>query len=237
MTTLNVKNDVGVRARRKRGTKSVGPSGSVIVYLRVSTSEQALSGLGLEAQRATVAAYAERKGLTIVHENCDEGISAKSLNGRPGALAAIKDVRNGRAEGLLVAKLDRLSRSVLDGAGLMEQAACEGWVLHFADLDIDTSTPAGEMAANIIIAGSQYERRLISQRTRDALGAKRARGERLGAVPSLPHEITLRILDERPNGCTFQAIADGQWPMGFLRRSGMPQRSGQWSRAITLEGS
>jgi DNA invertase Pin-like site-specific DNA recombinase len=180
LTTLNVKNDVGVRARRKRGTKSIGAAGSVIVYLRVSTSEQALSGLGLEAQRATVAAYAERKGLTIVHENCDEGISAKSLNGRPGALAAIKDVRNGRAEGLLFAKLDRLSRSVLDGAGLMEQAAREGWVLHFADLDIDTSTPAGEMAANIIIAGSQYERRLISQRTRDALGAKRARGERLG---------------------------------------------------------
>jgi len=81
MTTLNVKNDVGVRARRKRGTKSIGPAGSVIVYLRVSTSEQALSGLGLEAQRATVAAYAERKGLTIVHEYCDEGISAKSLNG------------------------------------------------------------------------------------------------------------------------------------------------------------
>jgi len=65
-------------------------------------------------------------------------------------------IRNGRAEGLLVAKLDRLSRSLLDGAGLMEQAASEGWVLHFADLNIGTSTPAGEMAANmIIIASSQ----------------------------------------------------------------------------------
>ena len=71
-------------------------------------------------------------------------------------LSAINDVRNGRAEGLLVAKLDRLSRSLLDGAGLMEQAASEGWVLHFADLNIGTSTPAGEMAANmIIIASSQ----------------------------------------------------------------------------------
>ena len=232
MTTLNVKDVVGVRTRRKRGTKSIGPSGSVIVYLRVSTTEQALSGLGLEAQRATVAAYAERKGLTIVHEYCDEGISAKSLNGRPGALAAIKAVRNGRAEGLLVAKLDRLSRSVLDGAGLMEQAGREGWVLHFADLDIDTSTPAGEMAANIIIAGSQYERRLISQRTRDALAAKRAKGERLGAVPSLPHEVTLRILDERRNGRTFQAIADGLIADGIFTARGKKRWYAATVRAV-----
>src|SRR6476661_6719296 len=73
---------------------------------------------------------------------------------------------------------------VVDGAGLMGAARHEGWTLHFADLDIDTSTLAGELAANIIISGSQYERRLISQRTRDALAAKRARGERLGAAPA-----------------------------------------------------
>jgi DNA invertase Pin-like site-specific DNA recombinase len=57
-------------------------------------------------------------------------------------------VHAGSAAGLLVAKMDRLSRSVVDGAGLMERAAREGWALHFADLDLDTSTPAGEMAAN-----------------------------------------------------------------------------------------
>ena len=58
-------------------------------------------------------------------------------------------------------------------------------------------------------AGSQYERRLISQRTRDALAAKRARGERLGARPALPSEVTRRIVSERLEGKTFQAIADG----------------------------
>ena len=191
-------------------------SHGVFTYLRVSTSEQALSGLGLDAQRVTVAAYAERKGLTVVGEYCDEGISAKYLTGRPAALAALEAVRGGKAAGLLVAKMDRLSRSVVDGAGLMERAAREGWALHFADLDIDTSTPAGEMAANIIISGSQYERRLISQRTRDALAAKRARGERLGAVPALPLEVTRRILTERANGRTFQAIADGLMEAGIL---------------------
>ena len=227
MTTLNVKRGVGrsaseqvVRHRRRRACAQA-PAGTVVSYLRVSTSEQALSGLGLEAQRATVAAYAERKDLTIVGEYCDEGISAKSLKGRPGALAAIGDVRTGRADGLLVAKMDRLSRSVVDGAALMEQAAREGWTLHFADLDIDTSSPAGEMAANIIISGSQYERRLISQRTRDALSAKRARGERLGAIPALPREVTRRIVAERREGLTFQKIADG------LLADGIPTARGK----------
>lgn len=59
-------------------------------------------------------------------EHCDEGISAKSLNGRPAALAALEAVRSGQAAGLLVAKMDRLSRSVVDGAGLMERARHEG---------------------------------------------------------------------------------------------------------------
>jgi DNA invertase Pin-like site-specific DNA recombinase len=127
----------------------------------------------------------------------DEGISAKRLDSRPGALAALAAVRQGRAAGLLVAKMDRLSRWVVDGAGLMESARREGWALHFADLDIDTSAPAGEMAANIIISGSQYKRRLISQRTRDALAAKRARGERLGATPGLPLAVTRRIVNYR----------------------------------------
>ena len=98
-----------------------------------------------------------------------------------------------------------------------------GGALHFADLDIDTSTPAGEMAANIIISGSQYERRLISQRTRDALAAKRARGERLGARPALPVEVTRRILTERAEGRTFQAIADGLVADGIPTARGKPR--------------
>ena len=75
---------------RRRGAHAEAPAGTVVTYVRVSTSEQALSGLGLEAQRATVAAYAERKGLEITGEYCDEGVSAKSLKGRPAALAAWK---------------------------------------------------------------------------------------------------------------------------------------------------
>ncbi|CDQ43178.1 resolvase domain-containing protein [Mycolicibacterium neoaurum] len=207
LTSLNVMHYVGISGKRR--SKGVAPPDTVVVYLPVSTSEQAASGLGIEAQRATARAYAERKGLQVVEEFCDEGISAKNLSGRPGALAALDAVRSKRAAGLLVAKMDRLSRSVVDGAGLMELARREGWALYFADLDIDTSTPAGEMAATIIISGSQYERRLISQRTRDALAAKRARGEKLGAAPRLPPDVLDRILREREQGLSFRAIGHG----------------------------
>lgn len=110
---------------------------------------------------------------------------------------------------------------MVDGAGLMEAARHKGWTLHFADLDIDTSTLAGEMAANIIISGSQYERRLISRRTRDALAAKHARGARLGAAPALPLEVTCRIIDERANELAFQAIVDG------LMADGIPTARGK----------
>ena len=77
------------------------------------------------------------------------------------------------------------------------------------------------MAANIMISSSQYERRLISQRTRDALAAKRARGERLGAAPALPVEVTRRIVAERAAGSTFQGIADA------LMADGIPTARGK----------
>ncbi len=182
---------------------------SVVSYLRCSSDEQAVSGLGIEAQRDSITSYADRKGLTIVAEFVDAGISAKSLKGRPGALAALDAVRAGRAAGILVAKMDRLSRSVIDGASLMDEARSSGWTLHFADVDIDTSTPAGEMAANVIISASQYERRLISQRTRDALKAKRARGEQLGRPSALPDDVIVRIITARERGDSLRAIAAG----------------------------
>jgi len=203
---------------RKR--RSTAPADTVVAYVRVSTSEQAVSGLGLDAQRTTIADYAARKGLTVVAEYADEGISAKTLSARPSALAAIAAVEARHAAGLVVAKLDRLSRSVKDAATLLERAPRDGWALHFADLDIDTSTPAGEMSANVIVCASQYERRLIAQRTRDALAVKRARGERLGAAPALPVEVTRRIITERNSGRTLQAIADALKADGILTARG-----------------
>jgi DNA invertase Pin-like site-specific DNA recombinase len=193
--------------RRRRRTP---PAGTVVCYVRVSTDEQAASGVGLEAQRATIAAEAERRGWTIVSWHADEGVSGgKGVEHRPGLAAAIEAVESGRAAGLVAAKLDRVSRSVLDTAALMEQAQRGGWELITCDLAIDTGTPAGEATASMMAVFSQLERRLIGQRTREALAVKKAQGVRLGRPSKLPVEVVTRIIAERDAGAGFQRIADG----------------------------
>jgi len=118
----------------RRRTRTA-PAGTVVAYVRVSTDEQAASGAGLEAQRAAIAAEADRRGWTVVGWHADEGISGgKGVEHRPGLAAAIDAVESGRAAGLLAAKLDRVSRSVLDTASLMEQARRGGWELVTCDL-------------------------------------------------------------------------------------------------------
>jgi len=109
----------------------------------------------------------------------------------------------------VVAKLDRLSRSLLDFARLMDRSRREGWQLVALDLGVDTSTPAGEMLAGVLATFAQYERRLIAQRTRDALAVKRSQGARLGRPVLLPAAVRTRIATERAQGATLPAIADG----------------------------
>src|SRR3954471_3387194 len=91
----------------------------VVAYVRVSTDEQADSGAGLTAQRAAISAEAARRGWTVIAWHEDAGISGKSIAGRPGLGAALEAVETGQAAGIVVAKLDRLSRSLADFAGLM----------------------------------------------------------------------------------------------------------------------
>lgn len=184
------------------------PSTTVVGYLRVSTNEQALSGAGLDAQEAAIRAEADRRGWTLHALHTDAGASGRSLAHRPALAAAIEDIESGAAGGLVVAKLDRLSRSLLDFAGLMERARSKNWNLVALDLGIDLSTPAGEFLASVMASAAQWERRIIGQRTKDALAAKRAAGVRLGRPPSLPAEVEHLIYARRELGSTYQAIAD-----------------------------
>jgi DNA invertase Pin-like site-specific DNA recombinase len=178
-----------------------------IGYLRVSTDEQADSRAGLEAQRAAILAEAERRGWHLVEVIEDAGFSGKDLN-RPGIAAALDAMRRHRADTLVVAKLDRLSRSMLDFAALMDRASREHWALVALDLGVDTTTPAGEMMANVLATFAQFERRLIGQRTRDALAIKRASGTVLGRRRTMPDAVLARIRIERAEGRTLRAIAD-----------------------------
>jgi DNA invertase Pin-like site-specific DNA recombinase len=138
----------------------------------------------------------------------DAGHSAKNLR-RPGIRAALDELKAGRADGLVVAKLDRLSRSMIDFTGLMGRARKQGWALVALDCAVDTTTPAGEAMANVLATFAQFERRLIGQRTREALEQKRAQGVRLGRPRTLPHAIRKRVRDRHAAGESLTEIAAG----------------------------
>lgn len=189
-----------------RTKKAVADGNSVVAYVRVSTGEQADSGLGMKAQRSAIKAEADRRGWTIVAWHEDAGISAKTLE-RPGLTAALADVEQGRAAALVVSKLDRLSRSLLDFASLMARSQKAGWSLVALDLGVDTSTPSGEMMASVLATFAQFERRLIGQRTKSALAEKKAAGIVLGRPSGLPTEIVERIVNAHDAGAGWSDIA------------------------------
>lgn len=179
----------------------------VVGYTRVSTEEQASSGAGLQAQEAVITASATRSGHELVGLFTDEGVSGKALRGRPGLTQALEHVETGQADGLIVAKLDRLSRSMLDFAALMERSQRHGWALIALDLGVDTSTPAGELVAHVMASVAQWERRAIGARTREALAAKKAQGVQLGRPATMPADVRARIVKAREDGQTLATIA------------------------------
>lgn len=182
-------------------------SNLVIGYLRVSTEEQAISGLGLADQRAVIAAEAERRQWGSVQYMADEGFSAKNLS-RPAIAQTLEILRKGEASILVVSKLDRLSRSLLDFATLMDRAKREGWQLVVLDLALDTTTPSGALMGNIMACFAEYERQLIGARTSAALQQLKGQGVRLGRPRTLPAEVTARIVLARAEGQALAAIAE-----------------------------
>ena len=176
-----------------------------LAYLRVSREDQVDSGLGLAAQRAAVTAEADRRGwdLEIVQEG---GLSAKDMR-RPVLTSTLLRLDRHEADILLVAKLDRLSRSVSDFGSILDRAAKRGWSVVCQDLGVDTTSPVGELTANIVVSTSQYERRIIGQRTSQALQAKKAAGARLGRPRLLADDIVDRIVAAKEAGTSLGAIA------------------------------
>lgn len=180
----------------------------VLAYARVSTQEQAEHGYGLEAQETAIRETCQRRGFELVELVRDEGESGKTLE-RPGLRRMLERLAAGEAEGLVVAKLDRLSRSVVDFGLLLEWCAEAEVTLVALDLGVDTSTPGGRLVANVLASVAEWERDTIAGRTRDGLAAVRAQGKPTGrpAVADRP-ELAERIRAMREQGLTLQAIAD-----------------------------
>jgi DNA invertase Pin-like site-specific DNA recombinase len=182
---------------------------TMIGYLRVSTEEQANSGLGLEAQRDTITRYADSHGWDVVWY-MDEGKSAKNMD-RPQIQAALGRLHPKKRDvaGLVVAKLDRLSRSVPDFAGVLELARARKWSLVAIDLGVDTSTPTGELIANVMMSVAQWERRIIGERTSAAMQVAKRQGKQIGrAATPLPATTTERLLTLQSEGLSVAKIAE-----------------------------
>lgn len=152
----------------------------VVGYIRVSTEQQADGGVSLAAQRSKLEAYALALDLELVAVHVDPGVSAKTL-ARPGLQAALAALAAGEADGLLVAKLDRLTRSVRDLGDLVDRYFASRFSLLSVADAIDTRSAAGRLVLNVLTSVAQWERDATGERTRTALDHLRKSGVRLGA--------------------------------------------------------
>ncbi len=151
----------------------------VVGYVRVSTEQQADGGVSLDAQCDKLRAYAVAMDLDVVEIVVDAGVSAKTL-ARPGLQEALRRLDAGEAEGLLVCKLDRLTRSVRDLGELLERYFTTRFSLLSVSDSIDTRSAAGRLVLHVLASVSQWEREATGERTRDALAHLRSSGVRLG---------------------------------------------------------
>jgi DNA invertase Pin-like site-specific DNA recombinase len=169
---------------RKRRVPSLGANDKTVDgYVRVSTDEQSRDGLSLTHQETKIRGYCELFGLELVRMERDEGISAKSLE-RRGLRIVLEDLRKGRVGGLVIYKLDRLTRSLGDWSNLIDElfSKTAGRLLHSVEEKIDTSSAGGLLVLDVLMSVAQWERRIIAERTADALQGKISRGERCGRI-------------------------------------------------------
>ena len=205
-----------------------------ITYYRVSTARQGISGLGLDAQRQTVSQYLAGGSKSVVAEflEVETGKGANALDRRPELRAALELCKKSGAT-LLIAKLDRLARNVHFVSGLMESK------VKFVACDLPE---ANQLTIHIMAAFAEHEARRISERTRDALAAAKARGVVLGATG--PANLKRHTQERQAVASAFSArlmpLLTGFASQGLSRRAMVVQlndlgiktpRGGAWSLA------
>jgi DNA invertase Pin-like site-specific DNA recombinase len=198
---------------------------TAVAYIRVSTREQGESGLGLDAQAAAITEACERRGWPLAHVYRDIA-SGKSRNGRPGLAAALERLRAGQANALVVSRLDRVARSMLGFAEVVERSRREGWSLVILEPAIDLSTASGRMLAGVLSALAEWERDLIGERTRVGLAEAKRRGAKMGLPDRcrIPPEVIERIVAMRHQKMSYHGIARA------LTEAGVPTAlGGKWA--------
>lgn len=203
-------------------------STTCVIYVRVSTEEQAKSGLGLAAQESECRAYAERQGLTIAAVIVEAAVSGKVHPARrQGFSEALRLLESATAGLLLVRRMDRVSRRLEHQLNVFALIQRDGWAVATTDGKVDTSSAAGRFQVQILAAAAEYELGLISERTREGLASKRAAGERLGRAVQISADVEARIVSEREQGHSMRAIAQGLTSDGIATTGG----AAAWSHA------
>jgi site-specific DNA recombinase len=210
----------------------------VVGYVRVSTNEQATEGVSLAAQESKLRAYCTALDLELVAVVADAGVSAKSL-AREGLSEALALLDSGAAEGLLVCKLDRLTRNVRDLGTLLDgYFATRFHLLSVADA-VDTRSAGGRLVLNILTSVAAWEREATAERTSAALRHKVANGEHVGAprlgvavVDGALAEVAeeratvARILELRASGLSLREVA-----RHLAEEGHQTKRGGAWAAA------
>ncbi len=212
-----------------------------IGYIRVSSEDQAESGLSLEHQRTRIAAYCVAADVELVAIHEDAGRSAKDMN-RPGLADAMAAIKAGAADALVILKLDRLTRSVRDLGELVSFFDKTGAALVAVQDSINTSTAAGRLVLNVLGSVAQWEREAIGERTAAALAVKRERKEKTGGtvpygfelgdggrlVENPSEQTTLATIRElRAGGRSLNAIARELTARGITSKTG-----GKWHAKV-----
>lgn len=221
------------------------PARVAVAYSRVSTSRQAEEGVSLEAQETRIRSWAAGQGMELVAVYADAGISGKRADNRPGLQAALTEVCKRRGV-LVVYSLSRMARSTKDALEIAERLRKSGANLASLTENIDTSSPAGEVIFTVFAAFAQFERRLISERTRAAMDHLRRQGRKVsGNVPfgweeaeggrlvanEREQAVLVLIRKMRDSGASFRDI------VRTLEADGIPTKSGLlvWTPA-TIRG-
>lgn len=214
-------------------------SGRAIGYARVSTDQQRESGLGLDAQRAAVQQTAARLGLRLADVYVDAGLSGSlGVDDRPALADALNALRRGDV--LIVAKRDRIARDAFVAVLVEREAAKKSArIVSAAGEGTETDDPAAVFTRRILDAVAELERAMTAARTRAALRAKRARGERAGTEPYgyrvngdgrtlhtyEPEQQILRTIEEcRASRCSLRQTAAELNRRGYTTRAGSPWR-------------
>lgn len=176
----------------------------IIGYVRVSTDKQ---DIGPEVQIGELEAEARRMGYEL-HIVREDAASAATVAKRPLMVQALADLKAGKYHGLMVSKLDRLSRNMEDGTRLLGDSQRQGWRIICLDLGVDTATIMGAGMYNMALNFAEIERKFIGKRTKDAM-AKLGETKHLGRKRQLPAETVERIRAERAGGASMAKIAAG----------------------------